>query len=132
MMFLLPGSPCMYYGTEVGMEGAGDPDCRRPMLWNETLQDKELLNFFKNLVKFRKEFLYIINYPVLDYKQGKGYNEWDFSAGGRHLRAVYTGNKAVRGYKVPGDCVIAPEPDLKKFETGNLPADTLVVYYYET
>jgi cyclomaltodextrinase len=25
----LPGAPCVYYGDEVGMEGGGDPDCRR-------------------------------------------------------------------------------------------------------
>ena len=25
----LPGAPCIYYGDEVGMEGGGDPDCRR-------------------------------------------------------------------------------------------------------
>jgi cyclomaltodextrinase len=25
----LPGAPCLYYGTEIGMSGGGDPDCRR-------------------------------------------------------------------------------------------------------
>ena len=25
----LPGAPCLYYGTEIGMSGMGDPDCRR-------------------------------------------------------------------------------------------------------
>jgi neopullulanase len=25
----LPGAPCVYYGDEVGLEGGGDPDCRR-------------------------------------------------------------------------------------------------------
>ena len=25
----LPGAPCLYYGTEIGMSGWGDPDCRR-------------------------------------------------------------------------------------------------------
>jgi neopullulanase len=24
-----PGAPCIYYGDEIGMEGDGDPDCRR-------------------------------------------------------------------------------------------------------
>ncbi len=29
------GAPMIYYGDEVGMWGANDPDCRKPMLWND-------------------------------------------------------------------------------------------------
>ncbi|MBP1705078.1 MAG: nplT, partial [Chloroflexi bacterium] len=29
LLATLPGAPCVYYGDEVGMEGRGDPDCRR-------------------------------------------------------------------------------------------------------
>jgi len=31
--FLMPGAPYIYYGDEVGMWGADDPDCRKPMVW---------------------------------------------------------------------------------------------------
>lgn len=31
----LPGSPCIYYGTEIALPGGHDPDCRRCMPWNE-------------------------------------------------------------------------------------------------
>ena len=34
-LFTLPGSPCVYYGTEVVLEGGPDPDCRRCMPWDE-------------------------------------------------------------------------------------------------
>lgn len=27
------GAPMIYYGTEAGMWGGGDPDCRKPMIW---------------------------------------------------------------------------------------------------
>ena len=27
------GAPTIYYGDEIGMEGWGDPDCRRPFHW---------------------------------------------------------------------------------------------------
>jgi cyclomaltodextrinase len=30
-----PGSPMIYYGDEVGMWGAMDPDCRKPMIWDD-------------------------------------------------------------------------------------------------
>lgn len=31
ILFAMPGSPCIYYGTEVMLEGDHDPDCRRCM-----------------------------------------------------------------------------------------------------
>ena len=34
-LFTLPGSPCIYYGTELLMEGGPDPDCRRCMMWED-------------------------------------------------------------------------------------------------
>lgn len=32
-LLTLPGFPIIYYGTECGMDGGPDPDCRRPMAW---------------------------------------------------------------------------------------------------
>ncbi len=32
--FVMPGSPVIYYGDELGMYGADDPDNRQPMRWN--------------------------------------------------------------------------------------------------
>ncbi len=34
LQFTLPGSPCVYYGVEVGMDGADDPLQRGPMRWD--------------------------------------------------------------------------------------------------
>jgi glycosidase len=31
--FAMIGSPMVYYGDELGMYGANDPDCRKPMCW---------------------------------------------------------------------------------------------------
>lgn len=53
-MFAHTGSPCIYYGTEIGMDGADDPLCRKCMEWDETKQDKEMLAFMKKLIAFRK------------------------------------------------------------------------------
>ncbi|MBK8680510.1 MAG: glycoside hydrolase family 13 protein [Bacteroidetes bacterium] len=38
------GAPMIYYGDEVGMWGANDPDCRKPMLWSEKKYNDEVFN----------------------------------------------------------------------------------------
>ena len=39
--FFFIGAPFIYYGDEVGMWGADDPDCRKPMIWDEFIYDDE-------------------------------------------------------------------------------------------
>lgn len=46
------GFPCVYYGDELGMEGMGDPFCRRPMAWD--FGDEELLAHYRTLGEMRK------------------------------------------------------------------------------
>jgi glycosidase len=36
------GAPMVYYGDEVGMWGANDPDDRKPMLWGDLTYDPEV------------------------------------------------------------------------------------------
>lgn len=35
------GAPMVYYGTEAGIWGADDPDCRKPMVWRELQYENE-------------------------------------------------------------------------------------------
>jgi cyclomaltodextrinase len=68
------GAPMIYYGDEVGMWGANDPDCRKPMLWDDityglettgpdgrsrepdTVEvNTELLAFYQHLIGIRKD-----------------------------------------------------------------------------
>lgn len=55
IQLLLPGMPMIYYGDEVGMNGAGDPDCRRGMLWDEKRQDRETLAWYRQLIRLRRQ-----------------------------------------------------------------------------
>ena len=43
LMFTIPGVPVIFYGDEIGIPGAGDPDCRRMMRF-EGLSDAEKEN----------------------------------------------------------------------------------------
>jgi glycosidase len=47
------GAPCLYYGTELCMEGGYDPDSRRGFPWN-TDWDMEFLGKVKELIRIHK------------------------------------------------------------------------------
>jgi amylopullulanase len=68
------GAPMLFYGDEIGMWGATDPYCRKPMLWEEFMYDNEknpsyinqgeeytqkldndLYQWYKKLIKIRRE-----------------------------------------------------------------------------
>ncbi len=49
-----PGSPCLYYGDEIGLPGGRDPDNRRCMPWDEALWDQDLRRFHQAVIAIRK------------------------------------------------------------------------------
>jgi glycosidase len=71
------GAPMVYYGDEAGMWGANDPDCRKPMVWDDMKYDDEallpnqtprqspdkvefnhdLFNHYRNLISIRNNHL---------------------------------------------------------------------------
>jgi len=54
--FLLtyPGAPMIYYGDENGMQGAGDPDCRRPMEWSPERWNPGIRGLIQRLIGLRR------------------------------------------------------------------------------
>jgi len=57
VLMTMPGTACVYYGTEIAMPGGHDPDCRRPMPWDqiEAGCHDEALREAKNLIALRKQ-----------------------------------------------------------------------------
>jgi neopullulanase len=55
LLFLIaaPGAPCIYYGTEIGMTGGPDPDCRRAFPWDPGAWDQDLLAWTRKAVALR-------------------------------------------------------------------------------
>ncbi|MDO7344898.1 maltogenic alpha-amylase [Bacillus stercoris] len=54
-MFAQTGSPCIYYGTEIGLDGENDPLCRKCMVWEKEKQNQDMLRFMKRLIALRKQ-----------------------------------------------------------------------------
>ncbi|SDO45390.1 alpha-glycosidase [Alkalicoccus daliensis] len=75
------GTPCIYYGDEIGMDGGEDPGCRKPMIWEEEYQDKELFHFYKNLISLRKNHRALRDgtFRVLSAEKGKKYVAYERS-----------------------------------------------------
>ncbi|HLF89131.1 MAG TPA: glycoside hydrolase family 13 protein [Anaerolineales bacterium] len=50
----IPGAPNIYYGDEIGMTGAGDPDCRRAFPWDQPeTWDHSLREYYKQAIALR-------------------------------------------------------------------------------
>jgi len=48
------GTPCIYYGDEIGMNGGGDPGCRACMVWEHEKQNQDLFHYVQALITLRK------------------------------------------------------------------------------
>jgi neopullulanase len=48
-----PGSPCVYYGDEVGLLGGRDPDCRRGFPWDRSDWDDGLRSYVRDCIALR-------------------------------------------------------------------------------
>jgi cyclomaltodextrinase len=54
----MPGAPCIYYGDEIGMNGAADPHCRAAFPWTEQSQwHSDLLTFYHRAIALRHRYL---------------------------------------------------------------------------
>jgi alpha-glucosidase len=54
LQFTYPGVPCVFYGDEIGLEGAEATSARRTMPWNEDQWDHDLLAFYRRLIALRR------------------------------------------------------------------------------
>ncbi len=84
LQYTLPGSPSLYYGDEVLMEGGKDPFNRRPYPWGR--EDQELLAHFRRLGQLRKEQAALRLGDIAFFQAGDKHIGFTRSYGGRKLR----------------------------------------------
>jgi cyclomaltodextrinase len=53
MLFLQPGAPCVYYGTEAGLSGGPEPGCRESLPWARSWPE-DLQQLLRDLAALRR------------------------------------------------------------------------------
>lgn len=119
-MFLQQGTPCIYYGTEVGIDGGDDPDNRKCMIWNPAQQDQDMLFFTKKLVEFRKSYADMISYGELTWELVPENNRY------LAMRLAYQGVELVAHFN------LGQEPVLVRLEKGTkIVLTNFAIYEFE-
>lgn len=54
VMTIYPGAPCLYYGTEICLEGGYDPDNRRCFDWDESKWDYDFMTKIKDIFNLKQ------------------------------------------------------------------------------
>jgi glycosidase len=54
LLFSYTGSPNIYYGGEIGLDGGPDPDCRKAMPWDRAEVETPFSTFIRKLIQLRK------------------------------------------------------------------------------
>jgi len=96
LLMTFPGAPSIYYGSEVGLAGKRDPDCRR-VFPPESLWDANTLHKFRQLIALRHRHpaLRTGDYKVL-YAEGSTYIFVRICAQEEIIVAINSGEDASR------------------------------------
>jgi glycosidase len=67
LQFTLPGSPNLYYGSELDMPGGDDPEMRAPMRWDLATPDNAALAWTRQLIALHRQHraLRVGNYRLI-------------------------------------------------------------------
>ncbi len=71
-MLTSPGTPCIYYGDEIGLTGGQDPGCRKCFPWDEEQQDLDLHGHVQKLTYLRQEYDLLRNEGVMSFLPATG------------------------------------------------------------
>jgi cyclomaltodextrinase / maltogenic alpha-amylase / neopullulanase len=117
IQFTMAGTPCIYYGDEIGLDGGQDPGCRKCMEWDENKQDRELFRFFAGLVRLRLDHRALRDgsLEVLHAEPGRGTLSYAREADGERFLVALNAGKRKASFSV---AVRSAKPELM-FGEGN-------------
>ncbi len=73
VLYLFVGVPCIYYGTEIGMEGGYDPDCRRTMDWEKARKGSSLTQLVRALAGLKERRKCLHRNEFRAYAEGEAF-----------------------------------------------------------
>lgn len=105
VLFTMEGSPCIYYGTEIYMQGGYDPDCRRCMPWEEIEAGRyeDDISYMKRLIAMRKEN------PACKSGRIEWLHETEQSRLVHYVKVSEEGSRIHVVLNATGQCVTLPE-----------------------
>lgn len=118
-----PGSPAVYYGDELGMEGENDPDCRRPMAWEKP--NEVLLADYTQLISLRRGSDSLRRGDLKFVLAGDGVVAFSRHCGEETTYVVFNNSDRRRTVRVP---VLEAAGDIRQMastQRGTLPPDAL-------
>ncbi len=113
LQFTWIGAPHIWYGDEVGMWGADDPDCRKPMVWDDIEHedesigptgerrppekvrvDRDLLDFYRSLIRLRREHAALFRDGGIEILEAGSDDVFVFRRKDTHTHAVVIINRS--------------------------------------
>ncbi len=129
LLFTYPGSPCIYYGDEVGLTGDGDDFAyyRRCMEWDPAKQDQDLLGSVKRLIAIRKSHPALTansRLQVLTSDDASGLFVFSRSQGDQEIVVALNNGKEASAFKLPAKWLGQNVTDLWSGETVEFSSQT--------
>ena len=93
------GAPTLYYGDEAGVCGFTDPDNRRTYPWGH--EDKELLNFYREMIRIHKNYISLKKGSLRMLKTDAGMISYGRFSGDEQIVVVLNNTDKLREVKVP-------------------------------
>jgi glycosidase len=117
------GAPMVYYGDEIGMWGANDPCCRKPMIWDDIQckdevfnadgskrsgsdkveADKELRDFYKKIITVRNKniALQLGNYKTIYINDAEKIYAFERSFQNQKIIIILNNSEEIQNFELP-------------------------------
>ncbi|MDR1094129.1 MAG: glycoside hydrolase family 13 protein [Clostridiales bacterium] len=105
LTFMYVGAPGLYYGTEIGMNGGYDPDCRRTFDWGKADADTPIMRAVKGLIDLKKRAA--LRDGDIKLSAENGLFILERAAGERALRLTLNNMKENAGTGITGKVILS-------------------------